>query len=76
MKWHELNNKSEVELRKLLAEKRKDLVDLSFKAGTGALKQVHQIRETRRLVSKILTKLSQEPVADEKKATEEKEEKK
>jgi len=58
MKWHELQSKSETELQKLLAEKRKELVDLRFRAGTGVLKQVHQIRVARRLVARIVTLLA------------------
>ncbi|OGY92047.1 MAG: 50S ribosomal protein L29, partial [Candidatus Komeilibacteria bacterium RIFCSPLOWO2_02_FULL_48_11] len=34
-------------------------VDLRFKAATGALKQVHQIKKLRRAITRLITRLAQ-----------------
>lgn len=57
MDWRDIQTKSALELEGLLAEMRSKLVDLRFKAATGALKQVHEIAATRKTISRILTQL-------------------
>lgn len=57
MEYTELNNKSEKELHDILAEKRTALRALRFKAHDQQLKDVREIRETRKIVARILTSL-------------------
>lgn len=58
MEWRDIQAKSKEELEALLSESRAKLVDLRFKAATGALKQVHEIAKTRKIISRTLTQLS------------------
>ena len=58
MKWREIEQKSEEDLQKILKESKAELVDLRFKAATGALKQVHKIKQARKKIARIITKLS------------------
>ncbi len=50
----ELKNKSEAELNQQLADERKKLDDLKFKAAQGQLKNVREIRPVKRGVARIL----------------------
>ena len=58
MKWEEIKIKNEDELKQALSTVRSHLVDLRFKAATGALKQVGEIKKARRTVARLMTKLS------------------
>ncbi|HPD07619.1 MAG TPA: 50S ribosomal protein L29 [Patescibacteria group bacterium] len=58
MNYHELQEKTDTELRLLLAEKRVALKDLRFKAASGQLKSVREIRATRELIARLLTLLN------------------
>lgn len=64
MDFAELKMKSPVELQRLLQEKRDQLRDRSFKVAQGQQKDVREIRELKRDIAKILTKLNQ-PVVSE-----------
>ena len=55
MEMKELKDKSEAELHKLLAAEREKLRDMRFNVSIAQLKTVRQIRETRRLIARILT---------------------
>lgn len=59
MKWDDIKTKSQDELQDVLAVSRSQLIDLRFRVATGGLKQVHQIEETRRRISRLLTRLAQ-----------------
>ena len=59
MKWEDIKIKTEDEARQALDETRSQLVDLRFKAATGALKQVHQIKKLRRAITRLITRLAQ-----------------
>ena len=58
MEWRDIQAKSAEELVALLPAMRAKLVDLRFRAATGALKQVHEIRATRITISRILTQIN------------------
>lgn len=55
MKIQELRGKSQVELQKLLTKKRKKLRQLSFDLASGKIKNVREIRETKKDIARILT---------------------
>ncbi len=57
MKINELRKKSESELQKLLVELRGKLRVLRFNLVAGKLKNVSQIRETKRDIARVLTLL-------------------
>ncbi|MBU2575510.1 50S ribosomal protein L29 [Patescibacteria group bacterium] len=59
MKFIDIKNLSEQELKDMLSKSKSELVDLRFKAHSGTLKQVRQIRSVRGDISRILTLLSQ-----------------
>lgn len=59
MKYIEIKNLSEQELKDALQKAKSELVDLRFKAHSGTLKQVRSIRSVRGDISRILTRLSQ-----------------
>ena len=59
MNYKELEKKKPEELQKILAEQRAKLQDLRFKSSIGQLKTVRDIRETRKNIARILTRLSQ-----------------
>ena len=52
-----MKNKSEKELRELLAEQRDELRELRFKASEKQLKNVQAIPKCRKTVARILTLL-------------------
>ncbi len=55
MKIAELKNKSKAELTKLLAEQREKLRQLRFDLTGGKVKNVRELRNTKRLIAQILT---------------------
>ena len=55
MKVKELRQKSNKELHSLLIEKRNKLLQLKFDLVNKKLKNVREIRETRRDIARILT---------------------
>lgn len=59
MKWAEFAHKPEAELVRDLSEARSRMVDMRFKAHAGSLKHVRKIREAKKDISRILTRLSQ-----------------
>lgn len=59
MKWKELQEKNENELKKLLAASREHLRELRFKAHNDQLKNIREIRIVRKNISNILTLIKQ-----------------
>lgn len=59
MKWTEIKDKTAAELEELLTASRAEMVNLRFRAGSGALQQVHQIAKSRKTIARLLTKLNQ-----------------
>jgi|TARA_B100001971_G_C17696179_1_gene289412 ribosomal protein L29 len=59
MKWLDIKNLGEQEVRKALTQSRSELVDLRFKVSSGALKQVREIRTVKKSIAKLLTRLGQ-----------------
>lgn len=58
MEFSDLKNKSERELRELLAEKHDELRELRFKASEKQLKNVKSVRNLRRVIARVLTLLN------------------
>jgi ribosomal protein L29 len=58
MELKELKQKKEKDLHRLLAETRDSLRELRFKDANKQLKNVREIRNAKRLVSRILTLLN------------------
>lgn len=61
MDYLELKDKGPVELQKLLTEQREKLREHRFKVANGQLKDVREIRELRRTIARIMTKLRMSP---------------
>jgi large subunit ribosomal protein L29 len=59
MKTTELRQKSKSELQKLLQDSREKLRDLRFGLVSGKVKNVREIRETKKDIARILTLLKQ-----------------
>ncbi len=59
MKPSEIRKLSPQEIEKLVREKKRELMDLRFQASVGQLAQNHKIRETRRLIARLLTVLNE-----------------
>jgi len=59
MKFKELKNKPTTELEKLLVSGREKLRELRFKVASKQLKNIREVREERRTISRILTLLKQ-----------------
>lgn len=59
MTLKELQQKTEAELRTILAEAREHLRDLHFRVSQDAHKDVREIREVRTAIARILTLLKQ-----------------
>ncbi len=55
MDFTEIKNKSEKELHDLLNEKRSELRELEFKVSERQLKNVRSIRDTKKVIARILT---------------------
>ena len=58
MKSKELKNKSEAELQKSLSENRQKIQELNFKDANRQLKNVRELRVTKRDNARILTVLN------------------
>lgn len=63
MEFADLKNKSEKELREMLAEKRDELRELRFKTAEKQLKNVRAIRECKKSVARISTLLTTKKVS-------------
>lgn len=61
MRIAELRQKSKPELQKLLTEDREKLRQLRFDLASGKIKNVREIRKTKKEISQILTLLHQQP---------------
>jgi large subunit ribosomal protein L29 len=59
MKFKELKNKSAAELEKILFEWRQKLIQLKFKAAADQLKNVRELRQTKKTIARILFLLKQ-----------------
>ncbi len=55
----DIRAKTDTELRELLSEQRAHLEDLRFRASARELKNIHEIAQTRRLIARMLTALSE-----------------
>lgn len=62
MKIKELRQKSNDELKKLLADARGKLSELNFKVASNQLKQVREVRKTKKMIARILTLLNYESI--------------
>ena len=60
MNLKDLSTKSEAELHKTLAQEREKLRDLRFKDSSRQLKNVKEIRSTKKNIARILTLLNQD----------------
>ena len=60
MKIKEITSKSAKELETLLLDSRLKLKDLRFKDANRALKDVREIRDTKKLIAQILTIMSKQ----------------
>lgn len=60
MKYSELKNKDEVELKRLLAEQQAELHSLKLQSHTRQLKQVHRIAYVKKTIARIMTALQQQ----------------
>jgi len=56
----ELQTKNQKELKKLLAVNQETVRDLRFKDSNKQLKNIRKIRETKRLIARILTILNKQ----------------
>lgn len=65
MKFATIQKKSEKELHDLLEEKRAHLRTLRYKVGEGQLKDVREIRETKKIIAQVLTVLNQPEETEE-----------
>ncbi len=59
MKFSELKNKKEGELKKMLEESRKKVRSLRFELARGKVKNPKEIQKNKRIIAKILTLLCQ-----------------
>lgn len=66
MKFKELQEKSKLELKKLVASNREKLRDLNFKVANKQVKNLSIRKEVRKEIARILTILNQEESKDEK----------
>lgn len=57
MRIAELRQKSKTELQKILAENREKLRQLRFDLAAGKIKNVREIRKTKKAIAQILTLL-------------------
>ncbi|MDO8600710.1 MAG: 50S ribosomal protein L29 [bacterium] len=61
MKVSELRQKSDVDLKELLKERRSRLEELHFLLSQGKVKQVHEVGEIKKDIARILTLLKNPP---------------
>jgi large subunit ribosomal protein L29 len=59
MKFEEIKQKTRAELEKLLSEQREKLCTLRFDIELKKLKNVREIRKTKKIIARILTYLNQ-----------------
>ena len=59
MKFKEMKNKSETDLHKILADSRERVRELRFKVASKQLKNVREIRETKKTIARVLGLLKQ-----------------
>ena len=59
MKFRELKNKPDQELQKFLSDWRDKLHDLRFKTASNQLKNIREIRETKKTIARVLYLLNQ-----------------
>ena len=59
MEYKDLMQKSDTELKKMLAEERATLHDLRFKASVNQLKDVVAIKNAKKMIARINTRLTQ-----------------
>lgn len=59
MKAKELRKKAQEELEKMLIEKKKRLLQLRFDLKAGKVKNIREIRETKKNIARILTILKE-----------------
>ena len=59
MKFDELRQKTEAELNKLLKDLRETLRQIRFKTASNKLKNVREVRQTKKDIARILTLLKQ-----------------
>ena len=64
MEGKELRDKSPVDLRKLLLEKRREQFSLRMQRGSGQAARPNQMREVRRDIARIKTVLNEQRPAD------------
>lgn len=55
MKAKEIKALTDQQLVKTLREKQQALLELSMKAKANQLKQLHQVKETRKVIARLLT---------------------
>jgi len=58
MKSKELNSKTKDELGKMIEETRKRIEEVRFKAASGGIKNVKELREDKKNIARILTALN------------------
>jgi ribosomal protein L29 len=58
MKSKELASKTKEELEKMLGETRKRIEEVRFKASSGGIKNVKELREDKKNAARILTALN------------------
>ncbi|MBT4857012.1 50S ribosomal protein L29 [Candidatus Uhrbacteria bacterium] len=59
MLFKDLNKKSVTELGKMLSEEKAKLYDLRLKISVNQLKEVRQVRVTRKRIAQLMTRISQ-----------------
>jgi ribosomal protein L29 len=59
MQIKQFKGKTKTDLEKMLVEARAKLRDLKFQLASSQLKQVHQVKQTKRLISQLKTALTQ-----------------
>jgi len=58
MEYSEIKNKSQKELHDVLSELREKLRDLQFRTTQGQLNNVRDIRDTKKVIARILTSMN------------------
>lgn len=64
MKYSEINQKTEVQLRKELAEKRAELAEYRTKLSLSQTKKVKEYRVLRKDIARIMTSLAEKSLAN------------
>lgn len=59
MKIQELRQKSEIDLKELLQEKKSRLEELRFLLSQGKAKQVHEVRQVKKDIARVMTILKE-----------------